>query len=71
MWPGMATHVLHTYILLVDTYVTTGFNKVCRLGLRHHFYCRCPILNPRRVLDSSSKTAQGMFVDFSTSKKPV
>ena len=42
---------------------TAGLPISQTLGLRQHFCCRCPILNPGPVLDSSLKTTRGMYFE--------
>ena len=47
---------------------TAGLPISQTLGLRQHFCCRCPVLNPGPVLDSSLKTTWGMY--FGAFEKP-
>ena len=43
----------------------------CRLGLPQHFSCRCPILNPRPVFGSSSKTSRGVCFQLFESRNEL
>ena len=49
--------------------VTAGLAMDCRVGLRWHFRCGCPISKPRPVLDFSSKNRGSFFLIFSKSRK--
>ena len=57
------------YRQIYVTVCTAGLAKDCRVGLRWHFCCGCPISKPRPVLDSSSKTTQAMCFRFSKNQK--
>ena len=48
--------------------VTAGLAMDCRVGLRWHFRCGCPISKPRPVLDFSSKN-RGSFFNFCEKSK--
>ena len=49
--------------------ITAGLAKDCRVGLRWHFRCGCPISKPRPVLDFSSKKSGVVFFRFSEKSK--
>ena len=48
----------HKLILLIK--ITAGFPEDCSEAERHHFFRRCPILNPRPDPESSGKTVGGI-----------
>ena len=57
-----AHFILHMMCYTCDT---AGLVMNCRVGLRWHFCCGCPISKPRLILDFSSKKSGVVFLSES------